>query len=201
MPGAHAEWELKAVVPDWDALRVRLEGLGAERVFAGRMEDRRYDTAEGDLSARDHVLRLRVYRDLAGSPVRASLDWKGPTESRGGYKVREERSTAIDGVDDLTVILDRLAYRVSVAIDRTIVQYALHGAMIRLERYPRMDDLVEVEGTSAQIESAIRATGISREAFTADALAGFVAMFEARTGTRAATSDAEAAAGGDPPHA
>jgi adenylate cyclase class IV len=195
MHDAHAEWELKAVVPDWDALRERLTSRGASLEFEGRLEDRRYDTTNGDLMARDHVLRLRVYRDLSGGVARASLDWKGPTEHRGGYKVREERATGIDDPDTLAVMLERLEYRVALAIDRTIVQFTLGGATIRLERYPRMDDLVEVEGRADAIEAAIRATAISREAFTADALAAFVARFEERTGTRAATSDAEAAAG------
>ncbi|HSJ64088.1 MAG TPA: class IV adenylate cyclase [Gemmatimonadaceae bacterium] len=190
-PEAHAEWELKAVVPDWTALRARLESSGATLEFEGRLEDRRYDTPADDLSVRDHVLRLRIYRDAAGRVARASLDWKGPTEYRGGYKVREERSTSVGDPDAMATVLERLEYRVAVAIDRAIVQYALRGASVRLERYPRMDDLVEVEGTADSIEAAIRATGLSREAFTADALAGFIARFEARTGVAAAVSDAE----------
>lgn len=198
---AHAEWELKAVVPDWAALRERLESSGAAVAFEGRLEDRRYDTPNDDLAARDHVLRLRVYRDRGGRVVTSTLDWKGPTEYRAGYKVREERSTAVDDPDAMAVILERLDYRVTVAIDRDIVQYAVGGAAIRLERYPRMDDLVEVEGTADTIEAAIRATGISREAFTADALAGFIERFETRTGTTAAVSDAELTGQVEPGHA
>ncbi len=187
----HAEWELKAIVPDWDALLERLCSQGAVLEFEGRLEDRRYDTESLDLLARDHVLRLRAYRDLNGTVVRSSLDFKGATERRGGYKVREERSTSIDDPGTLAVILEQLGYQLTLAIDRVIVQLTLHGAVIRLERYPRMDDLVEVEGTPQAIEAAILATGISREAFTAASLATFMALFEERTGTAAAVSDAE----------
>lgn len=187
----HAEWELKAIVPDWDALLERLRSQGAVLEFEGRLEDRRYDTESLDLLARDHVLRLRAYRDLNGTVVRSSLDFKGATERRGGYKVREERSTSIDDPGTLAVILEQLGYQLTLAIDRVIVQLTLHGAVIRLERYPRMDDLVEVEGTPQAIEAAILATGISREAFTAASLATFMALFEERTGTAAAVSDAE----------
>lgn len=187
----HAEWELKAIVPDWDALLERLCSQGAVLEFEGRLEDRRYDTESLDLLARDHVLRLRAYRDLNDTVVRSSLDFKGATERRGGYKVREERSTSIDDPGTLAVILEQLGYQVTLAIDRVIVQLTLHGAVIRLERYPRMDDLVEVEGTPQAIEAAILATGISREAFTAASLATFMALFEERTGTAAAVSDAE----------
>jgi adenylate cyclase class IV len=203
MHDAHAEWELKAVVPDWMALHERLLSSGAELVFAGRLEDRRFDTATGDLLARDHVLRLRAYRDSQGRLVRASLDWKGTTERRAGYKVREERSTPIGDPDATGAILERLGYRVTLAIDRTIAQFSVNGAAVRLERYPRMDDLLEVEGSARAIEAAVKTTGIARNAFTSDRLAEFVARFEARTGTRAALSDAEVEGGpaGDGAHA
>jgi hypothetical protein len=60
---------------------------------------------------------------------------------------------------------------------------------VRFERYPRLDDLVEVEGDPAAIERAISALGMPRAGYTADRLADFVARFEARTGMRAATCD------------
>ena len=91
-------------------------------------------------------------------------------------------------------ILDRLGYEVTVAIDREIVQYDLDGAMIRFERYPRMDDLVEVEGEPKQIERAIVVLGLPRSGFRADRLSEFARRFEVRTGLTAAVSDEALAA-------
>ena len=71
------------------------------------------------------------------------------------------------------------------AIDREVEVLELGGAALRLERYPRMDPLLEVEGEPAAIEGAIRASGIDRAAFTAESLADFVRRFESRTGTPA----------------
>jgi adenylate cyclase class IV len=141
------------------------------------------------LSARDEVLRLRTY----GTPTqkRAELDWKGPTRREDGYKLREELDVHVAEPDALATILERLGYVVTIAIDREIVQYDLGGAMVRFERYPRMDDLVEVEGTPAQIELAIAALGLPREGFTSDRLPEFVRRYEARSGQQAALSDAE----------
>jgi hypothetical protein len=82
---------------------------------------------------------------------------------------------------------------VTIAIDREIVQYNLDGTMIRFERYPRMDTLVEVEGTPEQIETTIAALGMSRDGFTSERLVDFATRFEARTGTRAALSHASLA--------
>jgi hypothetical protein len=48
-----------------------------------------------------------------------------------------------------------------------------------------------VEGTPAQIERAIDALGLPRDAFTAERLPDFVRRFEARTRSLAALSDGE----------
>ncbi len=183
------EVELKSVVDDTAARRRLAEQAGATLVFAGRLEDRRYDTGDQSLAARDHVLRVRVYRDA--DSTRAELGWKGPTRREDGFKLREELEALVADADTLVAILGQLGYVVTIAIDREIVQYDYRGAMIRFERYPRLDDLVEVEGTTEQIERAIVALGLPREGFTSDRLPDFVRRYEARTGLRAALSQAE----------
>ena len=184
------EIELKGVVPDADALRRRLGDAGATLALAGRLEDRRYDTADRSLTARDHVLRLRTYRPREG-PASATVEWKGPTSVADGFKVRDELSAATGDGDVLAQILAHLGFRVIREIDRDVEQYALDGAAIRLESYPRMDMLVEIEGQPAAIERAIVATGLPRAGFTGERLPEFVARYEARTGERAALSDRE----------
>ena len=135
------------------------------------------------------MLRVRVYR--GGGHSRAELDWKGPTRRDGAYKLREELGTSVGDPEALAQILTVLGYEVSIALDRVVVQYDLGGAMIRFEHYPRMDDLVEVEGAPEQIEQAIAVLGLARDGFTTDRLPDFVRRYEARTGERAALSDAD----------
>jgi adenylate cyclase class IV len=185
------EIELKAPVPDLVVARQRVEGAGAVLQFAGRLEDERYDTEDRAIAGRDHVLRLRVYRDPSQRTVKAALDWKGPTTYDAGYKMREELSCGLTAADEFRRILAALGFIVTMAIDREIWQYELRDATVRFERYPRMDDLVEVEGTPAAIEEAIRLLGLPRETFTSERLPDFVRRFEARTGQHAALSDAE----------
>ena len=183
------EVELKSVVDDLERRRANVERAGGTVVYSGRLEDRRWDTPDRALFAKDHVLRVRTYRNDAGA--RAELDFKGPTRREGGYKLRDEIETAIGEPDALGEILAVLGYEVSIAIDREIVQYDLEGTMIRFEHYPRMDDLVEVEGTPEQIERAIAILGLPREGFTTDRLPDFVTRYEDRTGTTAVLSDDE----------
>ncbi len=188
------EVELKSVVDDMERRRAAVEAEGAQLVFAGRLEDRRYDTQDMSLTTRDEVLRLRVYRDAQST--RAELDWKGPTRREDGYKLREELFSSVADGGALAAILGQIGYVVTIAIDREIAQYDFHGAMIRFERYPRMDNLVEVEGAPEQIERAIAALGLPREGFTSERLPDFASRFEARTGKSAALSHAALAGDG-----
>ena len=188
------EVELKSVVDDVAMRRALVERAGATLTFEGRLEDRRYDSAERALESRDEVLRVRIYR--SADSVRAEVDWKGPTRHDQGYKLREEIGTEARDGEVMALILERLGFSVTSSIDREIAQFTLGGAIVRFERYPRMDDLVEVEGTPEQIERAIEVLGMPRSGFTADRLPDFVMRYEARTGERGAVSDEELSANG-----
>lgn len=183
------EIELKSVVPDVAECRRRLDAAGARLMFEGRLEDSRYDTSERRLAATDELLRVRWYIDARGE--RATLEWKGPTGRADGYKVRDEIVAQIPDADAIAAILERLGYAEMARIDRDVAQYALGDAVIRFERYPRMDPLVEVEGSPEAIEGAIATLGIPRDAFSADRLLAFIARFEARTGQTAALSEGQ----------
>ncbi len=184
------EIELKAVVGEWDKCCRRIEKAGGQLTFDGRMEDRRYDTRRHALAMRDHVLRIRVYHSSNGL-VTSSIDWKGATEYEEGFKIREEISVAASSPQDIQALIEQLGYIVTTAIDRHIVQYQLGAATVRFERYPRMDDLVEVEGSPVSIERAIKVLGMPRESFTTDRLLDFAQRFETRSGLRAALCEAE----------
>jgi len=178
------ELELKAVVSDPARLRRELLGAGAVLRFEGEMSDRRFDRG-GELTARDQVLRVRSYHHVDGR-VESVVAWKGPAHMSGGYKAREELELSIAGKSDPPeALLRALGYEVVHAIDRQVEIYRLEAATLRLEIYPRMDPLLEIEGEPVAIERAIEATGIPRGEFTAEPLTAFVLRFESRTGETA----------------
>ena len=184
MSEGHQELELKAVVPDPADLTRRLETAGASLIFRGTMEDRRYDRGN-ELTSRDEVLRTRLLTSDSGA-VESVLGWKGPTRlSPGGYKQREELEYPVAGGAPADPLLLALGYSIVHAIHREIVMYRLGDATVRLEHYPRMDVLLEIEGAPAAIEHAITVSGIPREAFRADSLTEFVTRYEQRTGQAA----------------
>lgn len=184
------ELELKAVVADSAALIARIRAAGANEEFVGRMIDRRLDFADTSLTMRDEVVRVRVYRDSSGRTT-ASVDWKGPVTKENGYKQREEIGAEVADGDAIMAILRRIGLRVTHAIDRDIHQFSLEGATVRIEHYPRMDDLVEVEGEIGSIERAIGRLGIPRGEFSSDNLVAFIDRYAARTGQRAVMADSD----------
>lgn len=180
------ELELKAVVPDPAALITRLRTAGAREDFVGSLIDHRLDYADGSLAARDEVVRVREYRAAAGD-LQTSLEWKGPESHDSGYKRREEIGIETGNAATLMEILTRLGLRQVRTIEREIRQYRLDGAVVRMEHYQQMDDLVEVEGEGPDIERAITQMGIPRDQYLTDSLADFARRYEARTGKRAIT--------------
>ena len=176
------ETELKAVVDDLALRRRLVEEGGGVLEKEGYLQDRRWDTEAETIRARDHVLRIRVFSGRAGTE--ASLEWKGPTRAENGFKLREEIGTTVADATALSEMMERLGLQVTKTIDRDIVQFKLRGATVRFETYPRMDVLVEVEGTTAQIEEAVSVIGLPRESYTADSLPEFMARYEQRTGKR-----------------
>ena len=186
------ELELKARVEDPDSLRKALLAAGAELVYRGAMLDRRFDR-KGRLQRRDEVVRLRVYHPADRSGEWGVLGWKGPVGKRDGYRHREEWESRVDDPRAVLVVLRHLGYKIVVRIDRAIEQYNLAGATLRLEWYPAMDVLLEVEGAPDEIERAIAATGLPRESFLAESLPYFKEAYEKRTGRTARVSRAEPA--------
>jgi adenylate cyclase class IV len=179
------ELELKAVVADPGAVRASLVRHGATAVREGRMTDLRYDRG-GVLAAAGQVLRVRSYRPVAGS-AEGRLAWKGPAwRDPGGHRVREEHEVQFTGdAAPAEALLLALGYTRVAAMDRWVEYWRLGSATARLEWYPRMDVLCEVEGTAEGIAAVIAATGLAREAFLADSLAEFVSRYEMRMGPAA----------------
>lgn len=172
-------------------MRERLLAAGALRGFVGMMLDRRYDH-DGALVARDEVLRLRVFRHADGGNE-AILGWKGPTGvSPEGYKVRRELEFELKSARATPeALLEALGYRQIQAVERYVEYFHLGDTDVRLEWYPRMDVLIEVEGDEAGIESALAVIGLPRDAFTPEPLRLFAERYGTRTGRSAALAVAE----------
>ena len=176
------------MVPEPAALMAVLAARGAVAGFTGLMEDRRFDRS-GELEGRDEVLRVRTFHHPEGRRE-ATVSWKGPvTVTTDGYKRRPELEYRLEsGEREPAALFRALGFDEVHRIDRQVAYLALVGATLRLEWYPRMDVLLEIEGPPASIEAAIAATGIPRDRFCADPLAAFAARYAERTSRPAVLS-------------
>lgn len=188
-PAGGREFELKARLGgDPEALRRRLLAAGWRCRFRGEMADRRLDTPGRDLEGRDEVLRLRRYLSREGE-ARTIMGWKGPASREGGFKLREEVETPVADEAGARKILSRLGYsEVTLAIDRRVDVYEKDAVTVRIEEYPRMDVLVEIEGEPDRVEGCLGELGLPREAWRPWTLDEFVRRYEERTGERARLS-------------
>src|SRR5256885_2050064 len=175
------------------ALKLRSAGLDPARFAVGA-----YGSGSGDrppppaVSARRAAERPRPAGRrgrggvLRGTPAGGAggPPARGPpgAGAAGAYRHREEWETRVTDPDAALIMLERLGFTVVLRIDRTIAEYRLGAATLRLEWYPAMDVLVEVEGAPEAIERAVVATGLPRVAFLPESLPHFVAAYERRTG-------------------
>jgi adenylate cyclase class IV len=144
------------------------------------------------------VLRLRRLVAPTGSEE-TRITWKGPTSvDANGHKARRELEYEIHSDrQPPEALLEALGYLPVFRIERYVEYCYLDQAEVRLEWYPRMDTLIEVEGSADAIEAGIRATGLDRAAFTPEALTAFADRYSARNRSPAAMTVAEL--GGDAP--
>ena len=185
------ELELKTVVADPATLRTRLREAGAVRGFRGFMRDRRFDR-DGELDARDEVLRLRLWLPEGDGPHRAVVAFKGPTTvNAAGYKHRDELEYDAAPGEAVLATFQALGYVITHAIDRFVEVWRVGDTTVRLEWYPRMDVLAEIEGAPDGIEATIRTLGLERRACLPDALVSFTARYQQRTGRPALLAEAE----------
>src|SRR5439155_23774 len=134
-------------------------------------------------AARRAADRPDLYRSGRRHPGRHSGGRHlGSRSQRGHYRHRPEVEARVSDGDAVVTVLERLGFAVSLRIDRTVEIYRLGQAVLRIEWYPVMDVLLEVEGEPAEIERAIAATGLPRDRFFPESLPHFVAAYEARTG-------------------
>lgn len=180
------EFELKAALTgDAAPIRKKLGKAGWRLTFEGMMSDRRFDTPDRSLESRDEVLRVRNMTSVSGDG-RTQLAWKGPASEEGGYKVRPELETSVQDTEAAVAILGSLGYsEVTLTIDRRVAIYEKERVCARVEVYPAMDVLVELEGAPERVEARFADLGLPRDAWKPWPLDEFVRRYEERTGSEA----------------
>ena len=112
MDGKDREIEVKFYVRGLISTEKLLQELGADQVQARTHEyNLRFDTPDGELTQRDHVLRLR--KDSA-----ARVTYKGPGFTLDGVYHRKEIEFAVSDFDAAQTLLEALGYQVSMVYEK-----------------------------------------------------------------------------------
>lgn len=153
------EREVKIRVADFSRLLPCLEAMGA--IFAGSEEEtnRMLDTAEGALTRRHHVLRVR-------SAAASTITWKGAAADHDpqGHKTREELEVefAAEGTEELLSLLARLGYAEVLRYAKRRDTWKWQGAEITLDRL-EFGNFVEIEGEAGVIQDALHRLQLDQE--------------------------------------
>lgn len=177
------EKELRGRIDDINKFRDQLNRAGAKMSQKGFMQDYYFDNPFLDLKSKNQKLRIRAidYKLI-------QLCWKGPISVDKQTKIREEIEVSVKNVEPLIKIFEKLGFQNTRFYERYFETYLLYDVKIRIEQFPIMDILVEIEGEQHLIDRVVTRLNISKDVFGPKTLVSFIKKYEIRNGTHAKLS-------------
>jgi predicted adenylyl cyclase CyaB len=173
MPGP-LETEVKVRLASPREIRRNLESLGAVLVRERHLEDNvLFDDEAHSLRASGSVLRLRE------TPHARYLTFKGPRETVGGVKTREERETAVEDAAEVRAILHHLGYRAVFRYQKYRESWLHRGQAIELDETP-IGAFLEIEGDFEGISAVASELGFAPNDYVEES---YVGLYVAANGT------------------
>jgi adenylate cyclase class 2 len=150
----YVEQEIKARLADPEALRVRLRGLGAERVVPPTREvNDLFDRPDGWLRGAGRVLRIRRYGE------ESILTLKGRAELVGGMKSRTEDETTVGDPEVAQRVLVGLGFERKFRYEKDREIWSFGTVEIAIDRTP-LGYFLEIEGDEPEVRKAARVLSI-----------------------------------------
>lgn len=148
------ETEIKFYAPDLEALRTRLDALGAPLVQPRVLERNiRYDTEDNEFTKSGTVLRLR-------EDGRNRLTYKDGERYIGALgSTRFEAEVEVSDFRLMQVILIKLGFKPVLIYEKYRTTYALAGAEVMLDELP-YGTFAEIEGDETTIAAALDQLGL-----------------------------------------
>lgn len=157
MPQSTVEVEVKIAVPDADAARNLILGLGFTVSTPRQFESNTvWDTADLSLKASGEIVRLREY---GGQRL---LTYKGPAQP-GKHKSREELESDVSSLAALERIFTRLGLAPSFRYEKFRTEFRRPGGagVITLDETP-IGTFLELEGEPAWIDGTALELGFTQ---------------------------------------
>lgn len=155
MTGRQQETEVKVHVHDLNTIRSRLEQLQATLIQPRTFERNiRYDDANGSLTGKGVVLRLREDQSIR-------LTYKSPGTIERGIVSREELEVQVSDFHTMEQIIQHLGYHPAMLYEKYRTTYQIDHAEVVLDELP-YGNFVEVEGDSEAIEHVLHRIGLDQ---------------------------------------
>ncbi len=146
---------------DHDAVRARLDAVGAEHTRRVEQVDTYYDAPHRDFAETDEALRLRreTVREASGDDGHDGRE--GRTETRVTYKgplveaaskTREEFETAVADAGAVEGILAGLGFEPAATVEKERDCYAVDGYTVTVDAVAGVGEFVEVEREAAEAD-------------------------------------------------
>ena len=157
--GLNRETEIKLRAPEPAAARALLASRGFTE-SRPRLLERNclYDDQGATLQAEGRLLRIR---EQGGEAI---FTYKGPSETTGGHKSREEIEAGIGGAANFALILERLGYRPGFRYEKYRTEFTDGAGIVTLDETP-VGEYFEIEGESAWIDRTAALLGYTPDAY------------------------------------
>lgn len=161
----HTETEIKLRVADLEAVRVRLEALGASLHIPRVLERNiRYDDPNGAFEAAGRVLRLRQDNAI-------HLTYKEPgTPIEHGATTRTEIEFMVSDLEAADLLLQRLGFNPIWRYEKYRTTYTLNHCEILLDEMP-IGNFIEIEGAAADIGHTLAQLALDSKAVVGESYA------------------------------
>lgn len=128
----------------------KIEKIGAQKIFTGRVIDYRFDTPDRDLSRQGKALRIRQ----KGKYIYLNL--KGKKKSIENITGRDEIGVKISNFKIMHKILNELGYIKIFELNKYRTEYRFENITFDIDEYLGMPPILEIESDSyAEVEKYI----------------------------------------------
>lgn len=136
----------------------KIEKLGAQKIFTGRVIDYRFDTPDRDLSRQGKALRIRQ----KGRYIYLNL--KGKKKSIENITGRDEIGVKISNFKIMQKILNELGYIKIFELNKYRTEYRMDDITFDIDEYVGLSPILEIESNSYErVEKYIQKLGIGEE--------------------------------------
>ena len=178
------EIEVKLEIRNLQRLRRDLLEMGCRKTVPRSLERNwTWDFPGQPLRQQGKLLRVRQF---AGHCL---LTFKGVAEQSRHFKIREERETAVEDPETLSIILERLGLEVFFRYEKYRTSYSLRLRGMRRSVDLSVDETpignyLEIEGTEADIHRVAEKLGFEEDAFIKESYLGLFVKSRSRKGQR-----------------